>query len=223
MPASRNSQSNPTRRRGAPPGNLNNFKHGFYSRRIKKRDLSGLESTDVSGLVEELALIRIYTRRLVETFDPSSDFYQHADLLRVLCLASSAITRIIRAQALINTTNPGFDDVFNQALSELWADFEANPHELARVPGWKDPSTQPASSSEDPSQQASPSQLQVNRSSDPPLVAPSVGSPLVARSEGSHPGANGRSPNHRDPVPSPMRRSPNHRDPLPEECHETQS
>jgi len=90
--------SSPPRRRGAPLGNSNNFKHGFYSRRLKKRDLTGVEATEVSGLVEEIALIRIFTRRLVESFDPEADFYEHADLLRTLCLASSAITRVIRAQ-----------------------------------------------------------------------------------------------------------------------------
>jgi len=111
--------SSPPRRRGAPLGNSNNFKHGFYSRRLKKRDLTGVEATDVSGLVEEIALIRIFTRRLVEAFDPEADFYEHADLLRALCLASSAITRVIRAQCLIAATGPGTDDLITQAIREL--------------------------------------------------------------------------------------------------------
>ena len=66
---------------------MNNFKHGFYSRRIKKRDLTGLESTDVAGLVEEITLIRVFTRRLVESFNPDADFYEHADILRILYVA----------------------------------------------------------------------------------------------------------------------------------------
>ena len=49
------------RRRGAPLGNQNNFKHGFYSRRLQKRALTGVESTDNSSLLEEIALIRVFT------------------------------------------------------------------------------------------------------------------------------------------------------------------
>jgi hypothetical protein len=115
----------PPRRRGAPPGNLNNFKHGFYSRRLKKRDLTGVESTDISGLAEEIALIRVYTRRLIESFDPNGDFYQHADLLRILCVASSAITRIIRAQYLISSTGSGIDDEIAEAIRQVNAEFHA--------------------------------------------------------------------------------------------------
>jgi hypothetical protein len=117
--------TSPPRRRGAPPGNLNNFKHGFYSRRLKKRDLTGVESTDISGLAEEIALIRVYTRRLIESFDPNGDFYQHADLLRILCVASSAITRIIRAQCLISSTGSGIDDEIAEAIRQVNAEFHA--------------------------------------------------------------------------------------------------
>ena len=111
--------SSSPRRRGAPLGNSNNFKHGFYSRRLKKRDLTGVEATDVSGLVEEIALIRVFTRRLVEAFDPNASFYEHADLLRALCLASSAITRVIRAQCLIAAAGPDQDDLITKAIREL--------------------------------------------------------------------------------------------------------
>src|SRR4030042_4219184 len=96
-------------RRGAPLGNMNNFKHGFYSRRLKKRDLTGVESTDVAGLVKEIALIRVFTRRLVESFNPDAAFYEHADILRMLCVAFTSITRVIRAQYLISFAGSGMD------------------------------------------------------------------------------------------------------------------
>jgi len=111
------------KRRGAPLGNINNFKHGFYSRRLKKRDLTGIESTDTAGLAEEIALIRVYTRRLVESFDPQGDFYDHADLLRILCLASTAITRVIRAQYLISST--GGEDEIGEAIKQVYAEIVA--------------------------------------------------------------------------------------------------
>lgn len=115
------------RRRGGQPGNSNNFKHGFYSRRLKKRDLTGVDATDTSGLVEEIALIRIFTRRMVETFDPDAGFYEHADLLRILCIASSAITRIIRAHALINATGPGMAEELRAAIHEANLELLGDP------------------------------------------------------------------------------------------------
>ena len=126
--------SSSPRRRGGQPGNSNNFKHGFYSRRLKKRDLSGVETTDTSGLIEEIALIRVFTRRLVESFEPGAGFYEHADLLRILCLASSAITRVIRAQYLINAAGPeGFDEIseairrVNEELRRKYGDSNSPP------------------------------------------------------------------------------------------------
>ena len=84
------------RRRGAPPGNLNALKHGFYTRRIKKRHLDGVEFTDLIGLIEEIALIRVFHVPPHRIIHPDSDTYELADILRSLCLASSTITRVVK-------------------------------------------------------------------------------------------------------------------------------
>ena len=112
-----------TRRPGAPTGNHNALKHGFYTRRLKKRDLTGVEATDASGLVEEIALIRIFTRRLVESCLPDADFFELADILRILCLASTTITRLTRTQYLLSTSNTGFDDEINEAIRQVNEEF----------------------------------------------------------------------------------------------------
>jgi hypothetical protein len=104
---------------GAQLGNMNALKHGFYTRRINKRDLSGVEDTNIKGLAEEIALIRIFTRRLVETCDPSADIYELTGILRTICLATAAITRIIKAQAfLVNDPNDFYQDV-DEALRQV--------------------------------------------------------------------------------------------------------
>ena len=107
------------RRPGAPPGNHNALKHGFYTRRLKKRDLTGVETTDVSSLVEEIALIRLFTRRLVESCLPDADSYELADILRILCLASCTITRLTRTQYLLSTSNTGLDDEIAEAIRQV--------------------------------------------------------------------------------------------------------
>jgi hypothetical protein len=113
------------RRRGAPKGNLNALKHGFYTRRIPKRDLTGVESTNPSGLVEEIALIRVFTRRLLESISPESDAYELADILRALCLASSTITRVVKTQFLITSAGTGIDDEIAEAIKQVNAEFHA--------------------------------------------------------------------------------------------------
>jgi hypothetical protein len=98
---------------------------GFYSHRLKKRELTGIEAADVAGLVEEIALIRVFTRRLVESFDPNGDFYEHADLLLILCVASAAITRVIRAQYLISSAGTGMDDDITEAIRQVNTELHA--------------------------------------------------------------------------------------------------
>jgi hypothetical protein len=117
-----------TNRRGAPLCNMNNFKYGFYSRRLKKRDLTVVESTEFAGFVEEIALIRVLTCRLVESFNPDADFYEHADILRILCVASAAITRVIRAQYLISSAGSGMDDEITEAIRQVKAELTAKSY-----------------------------------------------------------------------------------------------
>jgi len=127
------------RRRGAPLGNQNNFKHGFYSRSLKKRDLTGVEATDSAGLLEEIALIRVYMRQMVESFDPTSGFYEHADFLRILCLASLAITRIIKAQYFLTTTGSGMGDEISEAIRQVNEEFRSNLRPSAQAAAESDP------------------------------------------------------------------------------------
>jgi hypothetical protein len=109
----------PTRPRGAQPGNSNALKHGFYTRRFKRQHLDGVEAASLKDLVEEIALIRIFTRRLVETCDPSADVYDLAGILRAICLASATITRIIKVQSLLGSNSNQWSEAIDIAIREL--------------------------------------------------------------------------------------------------------
>jgi hypothetical protein len=113
------------RTRGAPKGNFNALKHGFYTRRLRKHDLNGVESTDASGLIEEIALIRVFTRRLLESIGPDTDAYELVEFLRALCLASSTITRVVKTQFLIAAAGPEMDDEIGEAIKAVNAEFAA--------------------------------------------------------------------------------------------------
>jgi hypothetical protein len=107
------------RRRGAPKGNLNALKHGFYTRRLKKHDLTGVEATNNKDLVEEIALIRVFTRCLLESIEPDLDSFELAAILRALCLASATITRLVKTQCLLASSHSSVHDDISQAIQEV--------------------------------------------------------------------------------------------------------
>ena len=51
---------------GAPEGNWNAFKHGFYSKRFRPLELSDLDTALGDGLEDEIALLRVIIRRVFE-------------------------------------------------------------------------------------------------------------------------------------------------------------
>jgi hypothetical protein len=53
------------RKRRAPPGNQNAFKHGFYSSPFRHQELHALSQSSVLELADEIALMRVATARLL--------------------------------------------------------------------------------------------------------------------------------------------------------------
>jgi len=120
-----NPQSKISSRRGAPPGNLNALKHGFYARQFKKAELTGLEQCDFDGLNDEIAILRVYIRRLIQQGSDTTDLYQTAGILRILCLATASLTRLIKTQHFLvsGADDPLMRDL-RQALDEVTQEIE---------------------------------------------------------------------------------------------------
>ncbi len=131
------------RRRGAPPGNMNALKHGFYTRRFKKRDLTGVESTDVKTLIEEISLLRVFTRRLIESLGPDVDAYDLAAVVRILCLSLSSITRAMKAQHWLNVNDSSQDEAMHTALLQFWDEVEARKAAEAQASSGLNPGVDP--------------------------------------------------------------------------------
>jgi hypothetical protein len=109
----------PKRGRGAPLGNTNNLRHGFYSRRFKPVELKGLEACEPINLKDEIELLRVYVRRVVEMAGDTQDLYTAIDILRALSFATSSLTRLIRAQHLIGEGADSVGEALIQALKEV--------------------------------------------------------------------------------------------------------
>jgi hypothetical protein len=116
--------SSPRKPRGAPPGNLNAIKHGFYSKQFRKNDLADLELTDFTGLLDEIKLLRVYIRRVVELGRDTNDLAEALTILRVLCLASASLNRLLKTQRLLVEPADETSDMIQQALHEIAIEME---------------------------------------------------------------------------------------------------
>jgi hypothetical protein len=108
------------RRRGAPLGNRNAAKYGFYINPSQKKDLKDHEAHEFTGLNDEIVMLRVHIRRLVRAAAEIDDFYVQLDLLRSLCLATDALTRLIRTQLLLSASQQDETSIaIGQALDEV--------------------------------------------------------------------------------------------------------
>ncbi len=118
----------PPKKRGAPHGNRNALKHGFYSaafRQQERRLLARLSPTDLSS---EIDLIRIANFRLLEALSQSPaplDVDQQLAIVRAVNLSTQSITALLRTGYLMSIVAVDSPDL--PALSAGDQTDEANP------------------------------------------------------------------------------------------------
>ncbi len=94
-------------------GNKNALKHGFYSRAFREIELNDLESLE-EGLMSEIAMLRVATRRLFDIYnayhesahDPdsgldSSVLADLSDTLNTLGLANIRVASLIKTNTIL--------------------------------------------------------------------------------------------------------------------------
>ena len=80
----------PRRRRGAPLGNQNARRHGFYSSALTPEEQQALlEAADIKDLLSEIALMRVKLMELVAYPDTSTE---------LLLQTTRALTRMVDVQ-----------------------------------------------------------------------------------------------------------------------------
>ena len=93
--------SSPRPRRGAPPGNRNAFKHGFYSRSITLPEKSGLAPGLNTVFADEEASLRLLVRRAVESIrDREISFEESLEVLRAVSFAVGRMESLHRFQTM---------------------------------------------------------------------------------------------------------------------------
>ncbi len=86
------------RNRGGQPGNLNAFRHGFYSKIFKPLDAKDLEGILSTSLEDEITMLRIATQRAFELANQVNDIEQVIKALGALGLASIRTSRLLKVQ-----------------------------------------------------------------------------------------------------------------------------
>ena len=84
------------RKRGAPKGNKNAVKHGFYSRVLDEAEKLDFEAASgVEGIDEEIALLRVEIKKAISSGDDKA--------LRSIVQATNALERLIRTRYKITS------------------------------------------------------------------------------------------------------------------------
>ena len=95
-------------RRGAPYGNQNARKHGFYSRALNKLDRRDLKhAASIEGVDEEIALLRLKLKSVL-THDPEN--------IRLVEQALLSLNRLLRTKNKLALVNK---DVIKEAITNV--------------------------------------------------------------------------------------------------------
>ena len=94
------------RKRGAPPGNRNAFKHGFYSDQFKQAEKNSLSLVQPADLTDEIQLFRVQHRRYLEAETVAlgrMDYETRLQALHIFSLAAECFNRLVRTQTILNS------------------------------------------------------------------------------------------------------------------------
>ena len=99
------------RKRGAQKGNQNARKHGFYSIVLDEEQQRDLIAIDVEGLDEEIALLRVKIKSLVQR-DPEN--------MRLIMLATNALAKLIMTRYNIRKEDKqGLKEAIGNVLKDI--------------------------------------------------------------------------------------------------------
>jgi hypothetical protein len=107
---------------GAPRGNTNALKHGFYSRHFKARELKDLDSQ--TDLDDEIKFVRVCMRRISEQAVNIASLDQSIQYLRAISHSAYIITRMIKIRQGIAKTYT-IKDVLQMSMDEAIAAIRA--------------------------------------------------------------------------------------------------
>ncbi len=100
------------RKRGAPKGNQNARKHGFYSKVLDEAERLDFKlATDVDGIDDEIALLRVKIKSLIKR-DPEN--------IKLIMQASNTLARLVRTRFNISKDDKkGLKEAIGNVLRDI--------------------------------------------------------------------------------------------------------
>ncbi len=112
--------------RGAPHGNLNALKHGFYSRLLRQTDAASLPA-ESTGLEQEIILLRLMIRRTMLLAHGTGDLKDAVRVLDSLGAASTRLASLLKAQASLQSSRSHTAMQISQAIQQATQEIRRKP------------------------------------------------------------------------------------------------
>ena len=105
-------RSKTTRRRGAPKGNQNARKHGFYSKVLDEAEQLDLElATGVEGIDDEIALLRVKIKSILA---------HEPDNVKLIMQVTDTLARLVRVKYNISKKDKkGLKEAIGNVLKDI--------------------------------------------------------------------------------------------------------
>lgn len=100
----------PRQKRGAPLGNQNAFRHGFYAKNLGLISPKQYSESEMRNLLGEAAMLKDFMFKLYNANFESTDNNTIIETIRALSLAGMALSRILQVHAHIHVWSGDDDD-----------------------------------------------------------------------------------------------------------------
>lgn len=114
-----------TNPRGAPKGNLNALKNGFYSRLFHSSEAGDLGNDESANLEHEIKLLRVMIRRTMELADGIDDLHEATRVLDALGAAATRLSTLLKIQKSLNKNTSPLADEISIAIQQVNEEFRS--------------------------------------------------------------------------------------------------
>lgn len=100
---------------------------GFYNRQLQKGELKDLESGRPSGLQDEIVMLKVVIRRVMQLAEGAEDLKEATGALNSLSAAAARLARLMEAQKRMSGGTSQVDAALLQALAEVKTELREKP------------------------------------------------------------------------------------------------
>ena len=108
-----------TKHRGAPVGNQNALRHGFYAKNLGVQSPKQYDQMEMRNLFGEAAMLKDFMYKVYTNNIDSTDSTVLLESLRALSLAGMAVARVLQVHMNIRSWGSNDDESLNDILTSL--------------------------------------------------------------------------------------------------------